>query len=197
MMTLLCLLAGAAFGAFTSLVNALSSPYTAIGSPLAGTIWGNGAEVLSLLCDAGWSWAALAVAAGWVARRPGPGALAGVLTLMAATGGYYLTDALAFGAGTGVVGWMVAAVPFGSLLGMAGATIRRPGVPGLLAALTVPAGAAAQMILLPPRPHLTVTPPIIVAESLVWAAAVLGAGWAAHRFRAGRRPGAVAPAPFR
>ena len=58
---------------------------------------------------------------------------------------------------------------------------------GLLAALTVPVGAAVQMVVLPPRPHLTVSPAIIVAEVIVWTAAVCATGWAVHRFRAQKR----------
>ncbi|MFD4768607.1 hypothetical protein [Streptomyces niveus] len=70
-----------------------------------------------------------------------------------------------------------------------GAAIRRPGLIGLLAALTVPVGAAVQMMVLPPRPHLTLTPAIVLAEVIVWTAAVSGAGWAVHRFWVERRAG--------
>jgi hypothetical protein len=76
---------------------------------------------------------------------------------------------------------------FGSVLGVVGAAIRRPGLLGLLAALTVPLGAAAQMILMPPRPHATMTPSIVLAEVIVWTASVLGVGWAFYRFWATRR----------
>lgn len=38
---------------------------------------------------------------------------------------------------------------FGSVLGVVGASIWRPGLPGLLARLVVPAGAAAEMVWLP------------------------------------------------
>ncbi|MFD1932117.1 hypothetical protein ACFSKW_11590, partial [Nonomuraea mangrovi] len=57
---------GIAFGAGTSLVNALSSPYSLLGAPLDGTLWGGAAKVLSLLVDSGWAWAALAVGVGWL-----------------------------------------------------------------------------------------------------------------------------------
>ncbi|WP_431961370.1 hypothetical protein [Actinacidiphila sp. bgisy160] len=178
---------GAVFGMLTSLVNALSSPYSELGARITGTPWGGSAKVLSLLLDAGWSWAALAVAAGLLARTPAGGALAGPLSLVIATATYYATDHLLVDAGTDVLVWAVVAVFLGPFLGMTGAAVRRPGLPGLLAALTVPVGAAVQMAVLPPRPHLTVTPAIAVAEALVWTASAAGAAWALHRFLAERR----------
>ncbi|MFE1406043.1 hypothetical protein ACFW5D_20730 [Streptomyces sp. NPDC058770] len=181
------LAAGVGFGAATSLINALSSPYAELGAPLVGTVWADAAKLLSLLVDAGWSWAALAVAMGWLAGTPVRGASAGALALFAATGAYYATDAFAMGADTDLVRWWVAGLPLGLILGAVGAAIRRPGLIGLLAALTVPVGAAVQMVVLPPRPHLTLTPLIVLAEVVVWTGAVLGAGWAVHRFRATRR----------
>ncbi|WP_158684376.1 DUF6518 family protein [Streptomyces somaliensis] len=181
------ILAGTAFGAATSLANALSSPYSTLGAPLTGTLWAKTAKLLSLLMDAGWSWAALAVAMGWLATTRTRGALAGTLALITATTAYYTTDAYASGAGTNTVTWLKAALLFGPVLGAIGATIRRPGPAGLLAALTVPTGAATQMILMPPRPHITPTPATILAETIVWTAATLGAGWAIHRFRTEKR----------
>lgn len=185
--TMGALAAGAGFGAATSLINALSSPYGELGAPLRGTVWASAAKVLSLLVDAGWSWAALAVAVGWLAGTPIRGALVGALALIAATGAYYVTDAFASGAETEMVRWGVAAVPLGLVLGAVGAAIRRPGLIGLLAALTVPVGAAVQMVVLPPRPHLTLTPTIVLAEVIVWTAAVFSAGWVVYRFWAARR----------
>ncbi|MGW2180551.1 DUF6518 family protein [Streptomyces sp. NPDC001732] len=181
------LAAGAAFGAVTSLVNALSSPYTDIGAPLKGTPGGRVAKVLSLLLDAGWAWAALAVAAGWLAGTLVRGALAGALALVAATVAYYVTDVVVADAETAMVFWSVAGLLFGPVLGVLGATARRPGAVGLLAALTVPVGAAVQMVVLPPRPHLTLTPAIVLAEVVVWTGAVLGVGLAVRRFLAERR----------
>jgi hypothetical protein len=178
---------GVGFGAVTSLVNALSSPYGELGMPLTGTVGAKAAEVLSLLMDAGWSWAALAVAMGWLAGTRARGALVGALALIGATVAYYVTDAFVWGAGMDMVVWLVVGVPFGLVLGVVGAAIRRPGLIGLLAALTVPVGAAVQMVVLPPRPHLTLTPAIVLAEVIVWTASVLGAGWAVYRFRAERR----------
>ncbi|MFJ5224755.1 hypothetical protein [Streptomyces sp. NPDC088400] len=188
---LLGLVAGVGFGAATSLANALSSPYGGLGAPLVGTVWGGGAKVLSLLMDAGWSWAALAVAVGWLAGTGIRGALAGALTLTGATVAYYVTDAFVWDAGGGMAVWLVVGLPFGLVLGAVGAAIRRPGLIGLLAALTVPVGAAVQMVVMPPRPHLTLTPAIVLAEVIVWTAAVLGACWGVYRFRAERRAVAV------
>ncbi|MDX2706537.1 hypothetical protein PV350_27335 [Streptomyces sp. PA03-6a] len=178
---------GAVFGTVTSLVNALSSPYSGLGAPITGTLWGGAAKMLSLLLDAGWSWAALAVAAGLLAGTPARGMPAGPLALVAATATYSAMDHLLVNAGSDVLVWAVVAVFFGPFLGMTGAAIRRPGLTGLLAALTVPVGAAVQMVVLPPRPHVTVTPAIAVAEALVWTAAAAGAAWAVHRFLAERR----------
>ncbi|MEW2489551.1 hypothetical protein [Streptomyces sp. NPDC048411] len=178
---------GAGFGAATSLVNALSSPYGDLGAPLTGTVWAGAAKVLSLLMDAGWAWAALAVAMGWLAGTRALGALVGALALIAATGAYYVTDALVWEAGTEMVRWWVAGLPLGLALGAVGAAIRRPGLTGLLAALTVPVGAAVQMVVLPPGPHLTLTPATVLAEVIVWTASALGAGWAVCRFWSTKR----------
>jgi hypothetical protein len=102
MKIMLCGLAsGAGFGAATSLVNALSSPYSPLGAPLTGTVWGGAAKVLSLLMDAGWAWAALAVAMGWLAGAWVRGAVVGALALMAATVAYVWTAAV-IGAGWAV-----------------------------------------------------------------------------------------------
>ncbi|MER5499622.1 MULTISPECIES: hypothetical protein [unclassified Streptomyces] len=185
--TLGSLAAGAGFGAVTSLVNALSSPYTEIGAPLRGTPGGRTAKVLSLLLDAGWAWAALAVVAGWLAGTLLRGALAGTLSLIAATSAYYVTDAYVADAESAMAYWAVAALLFGPALGAVGAAARRPGRVGLLAALTVPLGAAAQMVVMPPRPHLTLTPSIVLAEAVVWTGAVLGVVLAVRRFRGERR----------
>ncbi|MFB6784974.1 hypothetical protein ACFCX0_49150 [Streptomyces sp. NPDC056352] len=188
--------AGFGFGAVTSLVNALSSPYVELGVPLAGSAWAKAAKVLSLLMDAGWSWAALAVGMGWLAGKWVRGALVGALTLILASVAYYVTDAFVLGTplaffATETIVWSTVGLLFGSVLGVVGAAIRRPGLIGLLAALTVPVGAAAQMVVLPPRPHLTLTPAIILAEVIVWTAAVLGASWAVYRFWAARRSAEV------
>ncbi|MFJ4845636.1 MULTISPECIES: hypothetical protein [unclassified Streptomyces] len=182
--------AGAGFGAATSLVNALSSPYSDIGAPITGTVWADAAKVLSLLMDAGWAWAALAVLVGAMARTPLQGTLVGAVSLVAATGAYYATDSLVADAGGGLVVWCVAALLFGSVLGAVGASTRRRGVAGLAAALTVPVGAALQMVVLPPGPALLpLSPPAVLAQTIVWVAAALGAAWALHRYWTERRPG--------
>ncbi|MFF8315986.1 hypothetical protein ACF06V_02340 [Streptomyces bobili] len=186
------LAAGCGFGSVTSLANALSSPYVELGTRFAGTVWGGTAKVLSLLMDAGWCWAALAVGMGWLAGTRSRGASAGAVALVGASVAYYMTDAYVLGEPFAVFAaeallWSATGMLFGSVLGVVGATIRRPGLLGMLAALAVPSGAAAQMILMPPRPHATMTPSILVAEVIVWTAAALGAGWAFYRFWATRR----------
>ncbi|WP_051825537.1 hypothetical protein [Kitasatospora aureofaciens] len=183
---------GLAFGVTVSLVNALSSPYGKLGVPFTGTVWAGAAEVLSLLLGAGWAWAALAVATGWLARTWRRGALAGALSLVTATGAYYMADALFRDEPLALyrselAWWWAASLLFGVALGAVGAASRRPGAAGLLAALTVPVGAAAQMVLLPPRPHPTPTLVTVLSEIIVWTAAVLGAGCAVQRFRVTRR----------
>ena len=52
------------------------------------------ATVMSVILDVGWAWAALAVAAGWLAGTPARGALAAVLALLAATTAYYALDSV-------------------------------------------------------------------------------------------------------
>jgi hypothetical protein len=155
-------------------------------------VWANAAKVLSLLLDAGWAWAALAVAMGWLAGTWSRGAAAGALTLLAATTAYYVMDAFMRDEPLAwywqeMVLWWAASVLFGLLLGAVGAAIRHPGAIGLLAALTVPVGAAVQMIALPSRPHITATPAVVLAEVIVWTGAAIGAGWAVYRFRTTRR----------
>ncbi|WPW27146.1 hypothetical protein P6B95_06870 [Streptomyces atratus] len=183
---------GAGFGAATSLTNALSSPYSTLGAPLAGTVWASTAKVLSLLVGLGWAWAALAVAMGWLAKTWTRGAMAAVLALVAATAAYYPMDALVrdeplAGYWPEMLTWWAASVLFGSVLGVVGAAIERPGVTGLLAGLTVPVGGAAQMIALPPRPGLAFTREAVLAEAVIWTALGIGASWAVYHFWAAKR----------
>ncbi|PLW71470.1 hypothetical protein GQS52_18920 [Streptomyces sp. SCUT-3] len=180
------LVVGAGFGAATSLINAVSSPYS-LGAPLTDTVWMSAAKVLSLLMDAGWAWAALAVVVGRSAGTRARGAVAGVLALVAATAAYYATDSFARDEpfawyGGEMLMWWAASVLFGSALGAVGAAVGRPGVIGLLAGLTVPVGAAVQMIILPPGSRITSISESDLAVAIVWTAAVAGAIWAVHRF---------------
>jgi hypothetical protein len=65
--------------------------------------------------------------------------------------------------------WWVTSVIFGAPLGAIGACVKRPGVIGFLARLTVPVGAAVQMIVLPPgRTEVIAT----IGKTVVWVAAV-------------------------
>ncbi|WP_331736395.1 DUF6518 family protein (plasmid) [Streptomyces canus] len=183
------IVAGVVFGALTSLANVLSSPYGEIGARVAGTDLAKASKVLSLLLDAGWSWAALAVAVGWVAGSRVRGALGGLLALVAATVSYYVTDLYLWDAGTDMMAWLVVGVPLGLILGTVGALARQPGITGLIAALIVPTGAAAQMVVLPPGEYLTTSLPETVTEAIVWTGAVFGAVWALYRFWRERRVG--------
>ena len=66
--------------------------------------------------------------------------------------------------------------------------MQRPGVRGLLAALTVPAGALVQMVVYPPGAgNLIVTPEMRLAQAIVLAASGLVAVAALVRFFAQRR----------
>ncbi|WP_406482617.1 hypothetical protein [Streptomyces sp. NBC_01615] len=181
--------AGVVFGALTSLANVLSSPYGEIGARVAGTDLAKASKVLSLLLDAGWSWAALAVAVGWVAGSRVRGALGGLLALVAATVSYYVTDVYLWDACTDMIAWLVVGLPLGLILGTVGALARQPGMTGLIAALIVPTGAAVQMVVLPPGEYLTTSLPATVAEAIVWTGAVFGAAWALCRFWRERRVG--------
>jgi hypothetical protein len=186
---------GAGFGAVTSLVNDVSSPYGVVGTRLvkAGWAWvSKVAEVPSLLLDVGWAWAGLAVAVGWLAGARVRGAAAGVLALIAATAAYACMDSVLreepldwYWRNT--LFWWLASVVFGPVLGAVGASIRRPGVIGLLAGLTVPVGAIVQMIFQPPGWGLIVHPAAIWARVIVWVAATLSIGVIVTRFLAAKQ----------
>jgi hypothetical protein len=138
---------GAGFGAATSLSNRYDSHVEP----------DSFARVASLVLDAGWAWAALAVVAGWLAAAPARGAVAGVVALLAATTVYYGTDTLIGDDALALywpelLRWWLASAVAGSVLGAIGAYGRRPGAVGLLAGLTIPIGATVQMIVSPPGP---------------------------------------------
>ncbi|GAA3947985.1 hypothetical protein Aau02nite_50090 [Amorphoplanes auranticolor] len=142
--------------------------------------WSQAAEFAGLILDAGWAWAATAVLAGWwVSRRVRPavgmlrGALAGGLALGFATTSYYGADVLFHGgAWWGVEPrlWLIAGVVLGPPLGVVGAAIGLPGRAGVVAALVVPAGAALQMAVLPPRTAGLMAEPV---RWSVWIAAAV------------------------
>jgi len=176
---LACLLLGAAFGAGDSLLNAASSPYSDLGALLAGTGWQSIAKGGSYVLNAGWAWAALAVAAGRITGTRGRGAVAGVVCLGAAVTAYYAVDTPLRNEPFSLYGeelrfWWLAALLFGAALGAVGACIVRSGVVGLLAALTVPLGAAVQMAILPPGLEGALVPAeAIWARWIVWIAATV------------------------
>ncbi|ACZ84354.1 hypothetical protein [Streptosporangium roseum] len=183
---------GAGFGAATSLVNALSNSYADLESRAYTTGGWSIAEIMSVLLDSGWAWAGLAVAVGWLvtrARESGPAALAqggaaGALALLAATAAYSVVDAVRSG---GQVSWYesepllwwVASVVLGAPLGAVGVCVRRSGAIGLLARLTVPVGAAVQMVVLPPGRNEVVE---TMGKTIVWTAAAAIIGFVVVRF---------------
>jgi len=176
------LLVGAVLGAVTALVNSVPILIGEVGEARADRSgWSQTAEFASLILDSGWAWAGTAVLVGWLVSRgvrPGEGMLAGAVAggvaLATATIVY---DALPLllpfhhGIPWGQVRfWLAASVLLGLPLGTVGATIRRPGPIGVLAALVVPVGAALNMVVLPP-PQASA-----VAESVrltVWGAAAI------------------------
>jgi hypothetical protein len=186
---------GAGFGAVTSLVNDVSSPYGVVGGRLVNAGWAWVAEVVevaSLLLDVGWAWAGLAVAVGWLAGARVRGAAAGVLALIVATAAYSGVDSVLREEPLGwywrnTLFWWLASVIFGPVLGAVGASIRRPGVIGLLAGLTVPAGAIVQMIFQPPGWGLIVHPSAIWARVIVGVAATVSVVVLVTRFLAAKR----------
>ncbi|GAA4055380.1 hypothetical protein GCM10022214_03220 [Actinomadura miaoliensis] len=189
---------GAIFGAVTSLVNALSGHFADLESREATSSGASPLEVISVLLDSGWAWAGLAVATGWLVTRTeqnpraalATGAAAGALALIAATTAYSVVDTIR-GAGAAhwyqsePFFWWVAGVVFGPPLGAIGACIKRPTMIGLLARLTVPVGAAAQMLVLPPGRNDTIT---TIGQAVVGTAAAASIVFAvSHFFNAKRR----------
>lgn len=181
---------GAGFGATTSLVNDVSSPYGELGGRLVRASWTwvtEVAEVGSLLLDVGWAWAAVAVAAGWLAGRVVLAAAAGAVSLMIATVAYYLMDSLLRDESlAGHVGetryWWLASLTLGPFLGAAGASLGRSGVIGLLARLIVPAGALVQTILIQPGLASSSRPAAVWALVIVSTAAIASISLIVARF---------------
>ncbi|WP_066371516.1 hypothetical protein [Herbidospora mongoliensis] len=104
------------------------------------------------------------------------GAVVGPVALLAATAAYALVDTARSGAPLSdwihsePSIWWIAAVVFGAPLGVVGACVHLPGVAGLLAKLTLPAGAAVQMAVLPPGRNEVVQD---IGQAVVWTAAAL------------------------
>ncbi|GAB3160196.1 hypothetical protein GCM10027290_65910 [Micromonospora sonneratiae] len=172
---------GMVLGAVDSVVNHVPIWLGEVGTARAERGgWSQVAEFVSLVLDAGWAWAATAVLAGWlVSRRTRPavgmlrGAVAGGVALVFATTAYYGMDVLFDGGawwGMATRYWLIASVVLGPALGVAGALIRRPGLAGTLAALLVPAGAALQMVALPPPPESLMALPVRLT---VWVSAAV------------------------
>ncbi|MFC7585057.1 hypothetical protein ACFQYP_15955 [Nonomuraea antimicrobica] len=184
--------AGAGFGAATSLVNALSHSQADLGSRAYTTGGWSVAEIMSVVLDSGWAWAGLAVVVGWLVTRSGEllpvasarGAGAGVLALLAAVAAYSVVDTVRGGSSfpwyeSEPTLWWIAALVLGGPLGAVGACVRRPGAVGLLATLTVPVGAAVQMAVLPPGRNEVVE---AIGQVVVWTAAAAFMGVVVMRF---------------
>ncbi|KAB1926865.1 hypothetical protein F8280_09660 [Micromonospora noduli] len=175
--------AGVALGAVDSIVNHVPVLLGEVGTARAERGgWSQAAEFASFILDAGWAWAAMAVLAGWLVSRSVRlaagmlcGALAGGCTLIFATSAYYGVDVIFDGDiwwGGTTQYWLSVSVCLGPLLGAVGALIQRSGPVGTLAVLLVPAGAALQMVLLPPPPESAMAWPVRLS---VWAAAAVAA----------------------
>ncbi len=175
------LVLGAIWGALSSFTNADASPF---------------GDAASLVVTAGWAWAGVAVVAGWLVGSSTRGAASGVLALLAMTTAYYGMDSIFRREPFALYWyemrvWWVASLVFGSVLGVIGACIRRPGVIGLLAALTVPVGAAVEMVLLPREGAAfgVVNPVYDWLRPVVWAVAAAVSGVLVVRFLARHRRG--------
>lgn len=153
---------GAVFGAATSPANAAATLTVDLESVEATIRGWSIMEIVSIMLDAGWARAGLGVLAGWWAtrgqggaltgRRLARGAVAGVMALPAA---YCVADTIVHDVPSGsylydTVYWGVASAMAGPVLGAIGACAGHPGAIGVLARLTVPVGAAVQMVVLPP-----------------------------------------------
>ncbi|OUC97058.1 hypothetical protein [Streptosporangium minutum] len=193
------LAAGAVFGAATSLANAVARLSVDLESQEATTSGWSIMEIVSVLLDSGWAWAGLAVLAGLLATRAeqsdlrartlARGAVAGVLTLLAATAVYYAVDTIVHDVPLSSYGyetlyWWAATVLLGPILGAIGACARQPGAIGVLAQVTVPVGAAVQMFVMPPGRNEVIT---TIGQWVVWTMATVTIGMVAVRFLGVRR----------
>lgn len=137
------------------LIGGVVGSGAALADSFAGSLEQTGWQrALSLVLNAGFVWAGAAVLCGWLMVRPRWAAPAGSVVLLCAVGFYYVVGAtlgdrttVGLGALSGAAGlWLAAALVAGPLLGLAGALIHRGGIAGTLAALIVPAGAAAEIL---------------------------------------------------
>ncbi|GIE99505.1 hypothetical protein Ari01nite_69700 [Paractinoplanes rishiriensis] len=187
--------AGLAWGAVDSVVNHVPEFLGEIATPRAERSgWAQASEFASLILDAGWAWAALAVLSGWlVCRSPGSGsdiargAVAGWLALVFATSAYYFFDSIFdndtwWGIATRY--WLIGSSLFGPPLGAVGALIRRPGRVGMLAGMVVPVGAALQMLVRPPASNSLMAVPV---RSTVLLGAAIAAAMVVRRYATWRR----------
>lgn len=105
---------------------------------------------VSKLLNAGVAWAGLPVLAGWLVRRPGPAAAAGVAAAVGALVVHYAVGTAlgVFGPGiwTSNLSWFVVAAVTAGPLGLVGALARRRGPVGLLCRLVVPVGAVLEPV---------------------------------------------------
>jgi hypothetical protein len=166
------------FGAATSLSNRLASPSEA----------DSVTRIPSLVLDAGWTWAALGVLAGWLASTPRRGAAAGVLVLISATAAYFGVDAMLRDEPLAsyrpeILRWSVASALAGPILGLVGVLARRPTAPGHFARLAIPVGATLQLLALPRAAGSGVANPAVTsARLLVLTAAAVAVGAIIARF---------------
>lgn len=178
------IVASVTLGASASAVNAVPSLLGEVGEARGHrSNWSQAAEFVSLILDSGWAWAGMAVAAGWMVskgQRPAAGTLAGALAgfvgVLAATITYYLGELLFQGTfiwDWRVRIWLVGTLVLGSPLGIVGASIRRSGPIGALAALAVPVGAVINMALLPPPGGSAMATPVVVTVCTTAAAAAV------------------------
>ncbi len=103
---------------------------------------------LSKITNSGTAWAGIGILGGWLVRRPGIAAAAGVvatgIAVYAHAGLGHLAGIYDSGIWASNVEWLIAPVVVGAPLGLIGALARRRSPWGLLARLIVPLGALAE-----------------------------------------------------